>query len=96
MRVQDCTNVRHLHPNYLSSVIKTKTCKSISGWITEKTVIEAKAMLQNSSLPVKEIAYRLGFGEPTHFSNYFKKHTGVSPVLYRKKRQIVDCLRYIS
>lgn len=86
LRVQDCADAQHLHPNYLSSVIKSKTGKSISAWITEKTIIEAKAMLQNSSLSVKEVAYRLGFIEPTHFSNYFKKHTGVSPVLYRKQQ----------
>ncbi|HEX8021458.1 helix-turn-helix domain-containing protein [Mucilaginibacter sp.] len=45
---------------------------------------EAKALLQNSKLSVKEIAFRLGFTEATHFSNYFKKHTDTSPVLFRK------------
>ena len=86
LRVQDCADAQHLHPNYLSSVIKSKTGKSVSVWIIEKTIVEAKAMLQNTSLSIKEIAYRLGFVEPTHFSNYFKKHTGVSPVLYRKQQ----------
>ena len=85
LHVQDCAEAQHLHPNYLNSVIKSKTGKSVSTWITEKTIGEAKAILQNTSLSVKEIAYRLGFIEPTHFSNYFKKHAGVSPVLYRKE-----------
>ncbi|GAB3641374.1 helix-turn-helix domain-containing protein [Spirosoma arcticum] len=85
LRVQDCAEAQHLHPNYLSTVIKTKTGKSVSTWITEKTVIEAKSMLKNTALSVKEIAYRLGFIEATHFSNYFRKHTGVSPVLYRRQ-----------
>ena len=86
LRLQECAEAQHLHPTYLSSVIKTKTGKSIGTWIIEKTIGEAKAMLQNTSLSIKEVAYRLGFGEPTHFSNYFKKYTGVSPVLYRKQR----------
>ena len=34
---------------------------------------------------VKEIASLLGFTEANHFSNYFKKHSGVSPVSYRKE-----------
>jgi AraC family transcriptional activator of pobA len=42
-------------------------------------------MLQNSSAPIKEIAYLLGFAESTHFSNYFKKHTDLSPALFRKR-----------
>ena len=85
LRVQDCADAQHLHPNYLSSVIKSKTGKSVSTWIIEKTIGEAKSMLKNTSMSVKEIAYRLGFIESTHFSNYFKKHTGVPPVPYRRQ-----------
>ncbi|WP_343667882.1 AraC family transcriptional regulator [Chitinophaga sp.] len=84
-RVQEYAASQGLHPNYLSNVIKTKTGKSISTWVSEKTIAEAKALLQNSDLSIKEIAYLLGFGESTHFSNYFKKHTQQSPVIYRKE-----------
>ncbi len=83
-RVQDYAALQHLHPNYLSTVIKTKTGKPIGTWIAEKTIAEARSLLQHGSSSIKEIAYLLGFTESTHFSNYFKKHTGVSPVAYRK------------
>jgi AraC family transcriptional activator of pobA len=83
-RVQDYADDQNLHPNYLSSVIKTKTGKAIGNWIAEKTISEAKSLLRNSSLTVKEIAYRLRFGDAAHFSNYFKKHTNLSPATYRK------------
>ncbi|WPQ61978.1 AraC family transcriptional regulator [Chitinophaga sancti] len=84
-RVQEYAASQGLHPNYLSNVIKTKTGKSISTWVSEKTIAEAKSLLQNSTKSIKEIAYLLGFGESTHFSNYFKKHTRQSPVVYRKE-----------
>ena len=84
-RVQDYAHAQNLHPNYLSSVIKTKTGKSIATWIAEKTISEAKALLQNSSISIKEITFKLGFSEAAHFSNYFKKHTGTTPVQYRKE-----------
>jgi AraC family transcriptional activator of pobA len=84
-RVQDYADAQSLHPNYLSNVIKIKTGKAIGTWIAEKTISEAKALLQNSAISIKEIAYRLGFTESTHFSNYFKKHTQLSPVLFRKQ-----------
>ena len=83
-RVQEYADAQHLHPNYLSNVIRTKTGKSIGTWIAEKTIAEAKSLLQNSTIPVKEIAYRLGFAESAHFSNYFRKHTDTSPAAYRK------------
>lgn len=87
-RVQDYAMAQNLHPNYLSNVIKTKTGKPIAVWIADKTISEAKSLLQNSSIQIKEIGYRLGFAEPAHFSNYFKKHTNLSPVQYRKEQHI--------
>jgi len=50
-----------------------------------KTIAEAKVMLQDKDLSIKEIAGRLGFLEASHFSNYFKKHTSQSPAEYRKQ-----------
>lgn len=84
-RQKDYAIAQNLHPNYLNSVVKSKTGKSVGAWITDKTILEAKSLLQNSSVSVKEIAYRLGFAEPSHFSNYFKKHTRLSPVFYRRQ-----------
>lgn len=84
-RIQDYADAQNLHPNYLSNVIKSKTGKPIGTWISEKTIAEAKSLLQNSSTSIKEIAWQLGFTESTHFSNYFKKHTDLSPALFRKQ-----------
>lgn len=88
LRVQDYADKQFLHVNYLSSVITSKTGKSISAWIADKTIAEAKVMLQDKLLNIKEIASRLGFLEASHFSNYFKKNTSQSPAEYRK--QIVE------
>lgn len=82
-RVQEYADILNLHPNYLNTVIKTKTGKSVGTWISEKTIAEAKALLRNSNLSVKEISYRLGFAEIQNFSTYFKKHTQSTPVFYR-------------
>jgi AraC family transcriptional regulator, transcriptional activator of pobA len=84
-RVQDYATAQNLNPNYLNCVIKNKTGKPVTAWITDKTVAEAKSLLSNSSISIKEIAYLLGFAESNHFSNYFKKHCGLSPVSYRKQ-----------
>lgn len=85
LRVPDYADKQALHVNYLSNVISTKTGKSVSTWIAEKTISAARVMLQNPSLTIKEITARLGFLEAPHFSNYFKKHTGMSPAAYRKQ-----------
>jgi AraC family transcriptional regulator, transcriptional activator of pobA len=84
-RAQDYAAAQNLHPGYLNNVIKTKTGKSVTTWIIDKTITEAKSLLQNSGIPIKQIADQLGFAESAHFSNYFKKYTEMTPVLYRKQ-----------
>lgn len=86
-RVQDYASALKLHPVYLSNLVKLKTGKSIVTWISEKNIAEAKSLLKNSALAVNEICYRLGFLQPSHFNNYFKKHTGLSPGSYKKVKQ---------
>jgi len=87
-RVQDYAEAQNLHPNYLSSVIRSKTGKPIATWIADKTMAEARSLLQNSQLSIKEITARLGFTETAHFSNFFKKHEHLSPVQYRQNHQL--------
>jgi len=77
----------HLHPNYLNSVIKSKTGTTVNDWISLQTVIVAKDLLLNSSYTSKEITFKLGFSEPTHFSRFFKKHTMLSPGAFRKSNK---------
>lgn len=75
----------NLHPNYLNSVIKSKTGKTINEWITIRTLSTAKSLLKNTALSTKEIAYKVGFSEPTHFNRFFKKHTQTTPNSFRKE-----------
>ena len=82
-QVQDYANQLNLHPNYMSTVIKSKTGKTVSQFINEKLVASAKTLLKTTSLTSKEIGYRLGFSEPTHFGRFFKKHTGLTPNDYK-------------
>lgn len=84
-RLQDYADAQNLHPNHLSNVIKSKTGKTIGTWIAEKNINYAKSLLQNTSKPIKEIAYRLGFTDSAHFSNHFRKQCGISPSSYRNE-----------
>ncbi|MEO1023130.1 MAG: AraC family transcriptional regulator [Bacteroidota bacterium] len=85
--VQDYADQQFLHPNYLNTVIKKKTGKSVNTWISERMIAEARGLLKRTSAPVKEIAYQLGYKEPGHFSRFFKKQTGISPSEYRGERE---------
>jgi AraC family transcriptional activator of pobA len=55
------------------------TGKPTTTHITDRIIIEAKALLQHTDWSIADIAYGLGFDYPTHFNNYFKKATGTIP-----------------
>lgn len=68
--------------NQATKKILGKTIKEV---IDERIILEAKRLLINTSESVKEIGFLLGFKEPTYFIQYFKKHSGITPIEFREK-----------
>ena len=60
-------------------------CKTTPAqYIIEKRVEIAENMLVNTSLPISDIAERIGFYDAAYFSKIFIKKKGISPSKYRK------------
>ena len=72
-----------IHVNHLNRAIKQNLNKTTTQVISERILQEAKILLCQHNLSVTDIAYALGFTEVTHFNNFFKKHTQVSPTKFR-------------
>lgn len=72
-----------IHVNYLNKVLKLVTGKTTTELIIERIIKESKILLKHTDWNVSEIAYSLGFEEPSHFNNLFKKHTTLSPRAFR-------------
>lgn len=73
----------NVHVNHLNRAIKETLQKTTTQVIAERILQEAKILLRHSKWAVTEIAFALGFTEPTHFHNFFKKHTDTSPNKFR-------------
>lgn len=73
----------NIHPNHLSTTLRKELGKSAKQLINERLIFEAKSLLHTTELSVTEIAYRLRFDEPTNFTKFFKKSTGILPREYR-------------
>lgn len=52
--------------------------------INARLVLEAKRMLRYGTMMVKEIAFELGFEDPSYFVKFFKRHTGQLPADFRE------------
>jgi len=49
----------------------------------DRQVLEAKRLLYNTGMSVKEIAFNLGFKDSSYFIRFFKRMTSVTPLSYR-------------
>lgn len=65
-------------------VFKEVTGLSPIDYIRRTRLSRAQALLVTTNLPVGEIAARVGYREPYHFSKLFKSRMGMSPLKYRK------------
>ena len=68
----------------LNELAKLHAGKTAQGVIYGLITSEAKRLLTYGDLSVKEVAYKLGFNDPFYFSNFFKKHTLISPKSYER------------
>ena len=80
---RDYAEQLHVHTNHLNRAIRTVTGKTTSQHIAERLTVEAKALLRHTNWNIAEISYSLGFEEPSHFSNFFKKNVNLTPLAWR-------------
>lgn len=73
-----------ISPNYLNILCQKNFNMSAKKIINQRIILEAKRLLQGSTMTIKEIAFDLGFVEVAHFSTFMKSKTGISPKQYRE------------
>jgi AraC family transcriptional activator of pobA len=77
-----------VHVNHLNKVLKESTGKTTTEVIAHRIAQEGKILLKQTDWNVSEIAFVLGFEEVAHFSNFFKKQIGLSPLAFRTRADI--------
>lgn len=79
----------NLSPNYLNVLVKDNFDISAGQLIRNRVILEAKRLLDHTTLSVTQVSYELGFHDNSHFCKYFKSAVKQSPQKYRstgKKR----------
>lgn len=69
----------------LNQAVKEYTGIPCGEYIRSKTIIEAKRLLSYTGMNSNEIATNLGFEDAAYFSRFFKRETGFTPIVFRKK-----------
>lgn len=71
------------HPNYISHLIRNHTGVPLHQYLLQLRIHQTLHLLQTTDLPIYEIACKVGFQNPSYFSQYFKQCTGYSPSAFR-------------
>lgn len=78
-------NEMHLHPTYLSNLLKLQTGKTAAQLVRERLILEAQSLLKNTDMTVAEVAYYLHFKDNSNFAKFFRHQVGMSPSEYREQ-----------
>ncbi|MGP4077087.1 AraC family transcriptional regulator [Halobacillus sp. K22] len=90
LSLQEIAAEMNVHPNYLSGVFKKEAGVSISHFINQERIKEAKEMLSISDFTLLDISMKLGFNSQSYFTRVFKKIEGIGPNEFRKKHHIME------
>ncbi len=70
--------------SYFSTLFKKETGEGFSKYLARIRVEKAKALLQDTDLPIAQVCDRVGYNDLKHFTGTFKKITSLNPGQYRK------------
>ena len=81
--ISDYSRHMNISEVYLRECVRKTTGKSPKQIINNHRILNAKALLHQSSMTVSEISFKLGFDEPTNFIKFFKRYTSITPKQFR-------------
>lgn len=91
--VSDYCQALDIRPADFAAACKAATGRTPGWLIQEQKLQRAMRELRTTDLSAAEIGYRLGFNDPAYFSRFFRRHTGRSPVEFRRAQDLPEPAR---
>ena len=83
-KLTDYANLLHKSPKTISNIFSQYSNTTPLHIINERIFVEARRLILSSSKSINEISTLLGYKDAGHFSKFFKKNAGVSPLQFKK------------
>lgn len=87
LTLKEVADYMNFSPYYLSKLFKNEMGINFIEYITIRKIEKAKELLENTDMPILNIALDLSYNEPNYFSRVFKKIVGMTPTEYRYKKK---------
>lgn len=84
-RIHQYARMLNISASYLTEIVSARLGKSPKEVLNHRLVVEAKNLLAYTTWTIAEIAFHLGFADPTAFGKFFKKQTGDTPSYFRQE-----------
>ena len=75
----------YMNKCYLSRIFKEITGFTVNGYLHARRIQKARSLLIQNSMNISEVSEATGYENLTYFERVFKKHTGMSPLEYRRQ-----------
>ena len=75
----------YMNKCYLSRIFKEITGFTVNGYLHARRIQKARSLLIQNSMNISEVSEAAGYENLTYFERVFKKHTGMSPLEYRRQ-----------
>lgn len=85
--LEDIANAVGYSASHLTTLFTKKTSYSPIVYYNQLRIQKACSYLQFTELKIKEVAFKLGYFDPFHFSKAFLKEMEITPKEYRKRYQ---------
>jgi AraC-like DNA-binding protein len=85
LSLRDVAREVGMTPGHLTTVVRRRTGRTVQEWIIERRMAEARRLLADTDLPVREVATRVGVPDPGYFSRLFSRTHGTSPRKWRAR-----------
>ncbi|GAA3072045.1 AraC family transcriptional regulator [Streptomyces roseofulvus] len=84
LSVRECAGRLGVSAGYLNEAVRAATGRTPAALLREARVREAQRLLVATTLSVRQVAARVGFGDPAYFCRFFRREVGCTPGGFRK------------
>ncbi len=84
--IADIASINYISESYVKLLFHRYAGTSQKQYYTNLRIYEASKLLKEG-LCVKDVAERMKFSSPNYFSTFFREHTGITPIKYKKESE---------
>ena len=84
LTVEDLARRTHMAPRSFARRFRAQVGASPHDWLTHQRVLFARRLLEETDMPIEQVATKAGFGDSATLRHHFSKRAGTTPQLYRQ------------